>query len=50
LFYNSLGIPIAASGLLSPVLSGAAMAFSSVSVALRLRRWKNSFSYFTGGN
>ena len=41
--YNSLGIPLAALGYLSPVLAGAAMALSSVSVmanALLLRRWK----------
>ncbi|MBV9567820.1 MAG: copper-translocating P-type ATPase, partial [Hyphomicrobiales bacterium] len=39
--YNLLGLPLAASGLLSPVLAGAAMALSSVSVvanALLLRR------------
>jgi len=43
LIYNIIGIPIAASGFLNPILAGAAMAFSSVSVvsnALRLKRWK----------
>jgi Cu+-exporting ATPase len=48
--YNTLGIPIAAGALypffgvlLSPIIAGAAMSFSSVSVianALRLRRQK----------
>ena len=41
--YNIIGIPLAASGLLSPVIAGAAMAASSVSVvsnSLLLRRWR----------
>jgi Cu+-exporting ATPase len=43
LIYNIVGIPLAAAGVLSPMVSGAAMAASSVSVlanALRLRRVK----------
>ena len=41
--YNIVGIPLAAAGLLDPVVAGAAMALSSVSVVsntLLLRRWK----------
>ncbi len=41
--YNAAGIPLAALGYLSPVLAGAAMALSSVSVvsnALLLKRWR----------
>lgn len=41
--YNALGIPLAALGYLSPVVAGAAMAFSSVSVvgnSLLLNRWR----------
>jgi Cu+-exporting ATPase len=41
--YNVLGIPLAVAGMLNPVIAGAAMALSSVSVvsnALLLKRWK----------
>lgn len=45
LIYNLVAIPLAASGMLSPVVAGAAMAMSSVSVvsnSLLLRRWRGA--------
>jgi Cu+-exporting ATPase len=42
-FYNAIGIPLAALGLMSPILCAAAMGFSDIVVignALRLRRWR----------
>ncbi|MEE9357804.1 MAG: HAD-IC family P-type ATPase, partial [Sedimenticolaceae bacterium] len=47
LIYNLIAIPLAASGALNPVVAGAAMAMSSVSVvsnSLLLRRWRSSRS------
>jgi Cu+-exporting ATPase len=49
--YNVVGIPLAAMGLLSPMVAGAAMAMSSVSVitnALTLRRWRPSSAEISG--
>jgi len=56
LAYNALGIPVAALGYLSPILAGAAMALSSVSVvsnASLLRRfdpWGRGSTPVTGGS
>lgn len=46
--YNTLGIPFAALGLLNPIIAGAAMAFSSVSVVTNSLSLKRFNPYQTG--
>jgi P-type Cu+ transporter len=46
--YNVIGIPLAATGILTPVLCSAAMGLSSISVvvnSLSLKKWRSSWSH-----
>lgn len=46
--FNLIGLPLAASGYLSPEFAGAAMAFSSIAVlsnSLLIKRWKPQFNH-----
>ncbi|MEF3254521.1 MAG: cadmium-translocating P-type ATPase [Deferribacterales bacterium] len=42
-FYNIIGIPVAALGMLNPIVAGAAMSFSSVSVVTNALRLKHMY-------